>query len=139
MKLSLRVSEEYSEKDAALLNALQLAYLGDAVWETVIRDTLVHRRLNVRHLHNACIQYVNAGAQASFLEMISPEMTDLEAEIARRGRNSHAHHPAPKNQDPEDYANATGFEAVIGFLYLTGQEERIIRFAKMIIGGNNDG
>ena len=137
--MSLRRGEVYSEKDASMMNALQLAYLGDTVWETLIRDTLVRRRLNVHHLHSACIQYVNAGAQASFLNLLLPELTELEAEISRRGRNTHAHHPVPKNQNPEDYSAATGFEAVIGFLYLTGQEERIIHFSNIVFGGNPDG
>ena len=121
------------------MNALQLAYLGDAVWEVVIRDTLIHRGLNVHHLHSTCIRYVNAHAQAEFLERLAPVLTTSENEISRRGRNSHAHHPTPKNQNPEDYSAATGFEALIGFLYLTGQEERIIQFAKLIIGGYENG
>lgn len=137
--MSLRIENIFSEKDAAILNGLQLAYLGDAVWETIIRDTLLHRGLNVHHLHSNCVRYVNAHAQAEFMTLLDPELTKTEMDIYRRGRNAHAHHPVPKNQNPEDYSAATGFEAVIGYLYLTGQEERILHFAKTIIGGNING
>jgi ribonuclease-3 family protein len=85
------------------------------------------------------VEYVNAAAQASFLEMILPETDEREQEIIRRGRNAHARHPAPKNQELGDYSAATGFEALIGFLYITGREDRILQFAGMIIGGNGDG
>ncbi len=137
--MSLRLTGPLTDRDAGMLNALQLAYLGDSVWETVVRDTLVHRGLNVHHMHRACVEYVNAAAQASFLETILPETNDQEQEIVRRGRNAHARHPAPKNQEPGDYSAATGFEALIGFLYITGREDRILQFAGMIIGGNGHG
>ena len=137
--MSLRLAEPLSDKDAGMLNALQLAYLGDSVWETVVRDTLVHRGLNVHHMHRSCVEYVNAAAQASFLERILPETDEHEQEIIRRGRNAHARHPAPRNQEPGDYSAATGFEALIGFLYITGNEERILQFAGMIIGGDSNG
>ena len=137
--MSLRLTEPLAERDAGMLNALQLAYLGDSVWETVVRDTLVHRGLNVHHMHRSCVEYVNAAAQASFLEMILPETDEREQEIIRRGRNAHARHPAPKNQELGDYSAATGFEALIGFLYITGREDRILQFAEMIIGGHGDG
>lgn len=137
--MSLRLGRVYSEKDAALLNALQLAYVGDAVWETVIRDALLRKGLNVHHLHSTCIQYVSARAQASFSELLLPEMTEAETVIFRRGRNTHAHHSAPRNQNPEDYATATGFEAVIGYLYITGQDNRILQLSRKIIGGDENG
>lgn len=137
--MSLRLTKPLTDRDAGMLNALQLAYLGDSVWETVVRDTLVHRGLNVHHMHRSCVEYVNAAAQASFLEMILPETDEREQEIIRRGRNAHARHPAPKNQELGDYSAATGFEALIGFLYITGREDRILQFAGMIIGGNGDG
>ena len=63
----------------------------------------------------------------------------METDIVRRGRNAHPHHHAPKNQDPGDYAASTGFEALIGYLYLTGQEERIMEISKKLIGGIEDG
>ena len=137
--MGLKLYGVYDENDAGMLNALQLAYVGDAVWEVIIRDALIHREMTVHHMHGACVEYVNAHAQAAFLQQIQAGLSEKEAEIARRGRNAHARHPAPRNQDPGDYAAATGFEALIGFLYLTGQEERIMTFAGMIIGGEKNG
>ena len=137
--MSLRVCEVMSEQDAVMLNALQLAYIGDSVWETIIRGILVHRRMNVHHMHSECVKLVNAHAQADFLRKLDSFLSDRELEIIRRGRNSHAHHSAPKNQNPEDYAAATGFEALIGYLYMTGQEDRIMKITEIITGGIPDG
>ena len=137
--MSLRLYGTVSPKSAGLMNALQLAYIGDSVWETIVRDTLIHRGMNVRHMHGACVGYVNAHAQAAFLQILSDMLEEHEAEIVRRGRNAHAHHPVPKNQDPGDYAAATGFEALIGYLFLTGQDERIAEMTEKLIGGNNNG
>ena len=113
------------ERDAAQMNALQLAYIGDSVWELIIRYELIIQRLNVQHMHKECIRFVNAHSQAVILASVFDQLTDQEREIVRRGRNAHARHPVPKNQNPDDYAMSTGFEALWGFLYLTGQNERI--------------
>lgn len=107
------------------MNALQLAYIGDAVWTAVIRYQLVFRKLNVHHLHQQSVKSVNAGAQARMLSGITEFLTEREAEIVRRGRNAHPKHTIPKNQKAEDYAASTGFEALIGYLYMTGQDERM--------------
>ncbi len=128
-----------TEKEAGLLNPLQLAYLGDTVWETLIRSELISRRLNVHHMHMECIRYVSAQGQAGGLKQIQEILSDPEAEIVRRGRNAHAKHPVPKNQDPGDYAAATGFEALLGYWYLTGQEERILTSLNIILGGAENG
>ena len=137
--MSLRMFGPLTPEDAGMLNALQLAYIGDTVWETIIRDMLIHRGLNLHHMHGACVEYVNAHAQAGFTASLQDMLSERETEIVRRGRNAHARHPAPRNQDPGDYAAATGFEALIGYLYLTGQDERIVTLADMIIGGNENG
>lgn len=139
MQLSLRMNGTFPPEEAGMMNALQLAYIGDAVWEMIVRDTMIHRGMNVRHMHDACVGMVNAHAQAGFLLTIDGILNDQEREIVRRGRNSHAHHPAPKNQHPGEYAAATGFEAMIGYLYLTGNDERITEITEIIIGGNHNG
>ena len=120
------------EKEAALLNPLQLAYMGDAVWEVMVRSRLVFQRKNVRHMHLECVNTVNAGAQARFMERIFPVLTETEASIFQRGRNAHPHHPSPRHQASADYAEATGFEAVVGFLYLSGQAERLKKLERLI-------
>ena len=123
--MSLRFDRLMDERDAAQMNALQLAYIGDSVWELIIRYELIIQRLNVQHMHKECIRFVNAHSQAVILASVFDQLTDQEREIVRRGRNAHARHPVPKNQNPDDYAMSTGFEALWGFLYLTGQNERI--------------
>ena len=120
------------EHEASLMNALQLAYIGDSVWELIIRYDLIIRKLNVQHMHKECVKYVNAHSQAVILASIADLLTEQEREIVRRGRNTHARHPVPKNQNPDDYAMSTGFEALWGFLYLTGQNERIEQLIKSI-------
>ena len=132
-------TEPFTEQEAGLMNMLQLAYIGDAVWELLIRNQLIRRGLNVHHMHSECIKYVNAHAQAEYIHQISSALTPPEADLVRRGRNSHIHHPVPKNQNPEDYALATGFEVLIGFLHLTGDEDRIYDLAELIFGGEEHG
>ena len=133
------IYDPMEEKEASLLNVLQLAYIGDAVWEIIVRNHLVRRGYNLRHIHSECIRMVNAHAQAIFAEALQPELTPFETDLMRRGRNAHPHHPAPKNQDPGDYNSATAFEALLGYLYLTGNEERIKYLAGRLIGGNERG
>ena len=114
-----------NENDALQMNALQLAYLGDSVWETIVRYELASRKYNVRHMHRECVSLVNAHSQAQLLLVIQDSLDNIEADVVRRGRNAHPKHAAPKNQDPEEYAASTGFEALFGFLYLTGKDDRI--------------
>ena len=123
--MSLRFGIRMEEHDALQMNALQLAYAGDTVWEMIVRIELISRGYTVRHMHQHCVSMVNARSQARILEALSEKLTETEKEIARRGRNAHAKHPSPKHQHPDDYAASTGFEALLGFLYLTGQDARI--------------
>ena len=135
-QLIFQMFEPFGEKEAGLMNAMQLAYIGDAVWELFVRNHLIRTGMNVHHMHSECIRHVNARAQASYILSISNRPTDEEMELVRRGRNAHAHHPVPKNQSPEDYAMATAFEVLIGYLHLTGKDDRIASFAETILGGN---
>ncbi len=124
--MSLRESAPMTEEAARLLNPLQLAFIGDTVWDLLVRTRLVYRGRNLRHLHQDAVARVNAAAQAAALRRLEGLTTDAEADILRRGRNAHARHPVPRNQNPADYASATALEALIGYLYLTGQEERLL-------------
>ena len=120
-------------RDAALLNPLQLAYMGDSVWEMMVRSRLIFQRLNVHHMHMECVRSVNASAQARYMKLILPFLSETEVSIAHRGRNTHARHPSPKNQTPVDYAEATGFEALLGYLYLTGNDDRLKEIQDIIL------
>ncbi len=137
--LIFQMFEPYSEKDAGLMNVLQLAYIGDSVWELFVRNHLIRKGLTVHHMHSECISHVNAKAQAAYIRSLADELTPEESELVRRGRNAHSHHPVPKNQDPEDYAMATAFEVLIGYLHLTGKNERIACFANKLLGGIDNG
>ena len=123
--MSLRFDRLMDDQEALQMNALQLAYLGDTVWEMIVRYDLIIQKLNVRHMHQRCVSLVNAHSQSEILRSLTDTLTDSEKEIVRRGRNAHAKHPVPKNQDPDEYAMATGFEALLGYLYVTGKNDRI--------------
>ncbi|NLB90581.1 MAG: Mini-ribonuclease 3 [Clostridiales bacterium] len=114
-----------SEKAAWMMNPLQLAYIGDTVWDLLIRTKLIEKDYNVHKLHMLATAKVNAGAQATVLHMIHALLTPQEEALVKRGRNAKAKHSPPKNQNPEDYSMATGLEALFGYLYLTGQYARI--------------
>lgn len=118
-------SETMTADAVRLISPLRLAYVGDTVWEMLVRLTLFSQGKNVRHMHQAAVSGVNAAAQAHALSLMEPLLTEEEADMVRRGRNAHARHPAPKHQQPADYQAATGLETLMGFLYLTGQEERM--------------
>lgn len=124
--MSLRESPPMTEEEARLLNPLQLAFIGDTVWDMLVRTRLVYRGRNLRHLHQDAVACVNAAAQAEALKRLEGEASEAESDILRRGRNAHARHPVPKNQNPADYAAATALEALVGYLYLTGQETRLL-------------
>ena len=128
-----------AEKDAGMMNVLQLAYIGDAIWEVFVRNDLIRKGLNVHHMHSECIRRVSARAQAGFIQELEELLSPEEADLVRRGRTALTHHPVPKNQHPEDYALATGFETLIGYLLLTGNDERFAELAGKILGGDDTG
>ena len=115
------------------MSPLTWAYIGDAVYELYIREHLIETtNLKPNKLHREAIQYVSAKAQAKILENLQEILTDEEKEIVRRGRNTENHH-LPKNAEPADYMRATAFEALIGYLYISKQEERLQELLKKII------
>ncbi len=114
-----------AEREAQLLSPLQLAYIGDTVWDLMVRTGLLYTGMNVHSMHCAAVKQVNAKAQAQALLRIADCLTEEEKDLVRRGRNAHSRHGAPRNQDPADYSQATGLETLIGFLYLTGRVDRL--------------
>ena len=107
----------------ALPGSLELAYLGDTVYDLYVRSHLVEKGGRVGKMHRQAIRLVCAHAQAEALSRIQDDLTEEEANVVRRARN--VHQSPPKNADPADYQKATGLEALIGFLYATGREERL--------------
>ena len=112
-------------KDIRTYSPLTLAYIGDAIYDVVIRSILVNKgNTPVNKLHQRASQVVKATTQATMVLALMDELTDEERDWYRRGRNSKPHTKA-KNASTMDYLEATGFEAVMGYLYLTGNMDRI--------------
>ena len=112
-------------EDVKLMPPLVWAYIGDCVYELFIRMELVNKtKLHPHELHINTIKYVKAEAQAETLNKISEYLTEEEKDIVRRGRNAQNHH-LPKNSNIAEYKQATAFEALIGYLYLTKQDRRL--------------
>ena len=114
-----------SSKDWKLYSPLTLAYLGDAVYEMVIRTICVKRaNMQTQKLHRKVTGYVSAKAQAKMMDALIGELTEEEESIYRRGRNSKPYTKA-KNASMEEYLKATGVEALVGYLYLQKEYERM--------------
>ena len=112
--------------DASMLSPLTLAYVGDCVYEIIIRTIVVGRAEHtVNTLHKHTCRYVNAAAQRQLLTIMSETLTEAEQSVVRRGRNAKSHSVA-KHATVTDYRLATGFEALCGYWYLMGQEERML-------------
>ena len=111
--------------DPASLSALALAFVGDGVYDLMVRQTLVSRgNLPVDTLHREAVRLVRCQAQADGVRKLLPLLEPEEEAVYKRGRNAHTNH-IPKNASPADYHCATGFEALIGYLYLKGRMERL--------------
>lgn len=121
---------ECKEVDVRAYSPLTLAYVGDAVYEVVIR-TVIAERANraANELHKRAVKYVQAGAQAAIINALQEILTEEEQAVFKRGRNAKSNTSA-KNASITDYRKATGFEALIGFLYLTDQMDRVLYLIK---------
>ena len=127
------IDREKNEQDVNMLSPLVWAYVGDGVYEMFIRMHLVNGSYAKPHkLHLESIKYVKAKAQAEILDKIMDSLTEKEIEIVKRGRNAENHHTA-KNATTAEYSHATAFEALIGYLYLTKEDERLKEILDMCI------
>jgi ribonuclease-3 family protein len=116
---------EVDKVDTREVNVKTLAYIGDVVYELYIREHVIsNSREQVNKLHKKTIKYVSAKAQARIVANMDNEFSDEEKDIIRRGRNAEAN-TVPKNTDVVTYKIATGFESLIGFLYLEKRIERL--------------
>lgn len=114
-----------TKEEVNLLSPLTWAYVGDSVYELFVRTHLVNKtKLKPHKLHIESIKYVKAKAQAEILKKVENYLTEDEKNIVRRGRNAENHH-LPKNANIEEYMYSTAFEALIGYLYLCKQDERL--------------
>ncbi|WMM25548.1 ribonuclease III domain-containing protein [Tissierella sp. MB52-C2] len=126
-----KTNKDITAEDIDMLSPLQLAYIGDAVYELLVRTYLLQKKLPVNKLHKATIEYVKAKAQANIVHMLEDTLTEEEQTIVKKGRNAKSH-TIPKNANMIDYKYATGFEALIGYLYLKRRDERISEMFEMI-------
>ena len=112
--------------DLRTYSPLTLAYIGDAIYDLVIRTIVVERgNKSANNLHRKTVTYVNARVQARMIDALESELTEEETAVYHRGRNAKSY-TAAKNASVIEYRKATGLEALIGYLYLQGQQERML-------------
>lgn len=122
-----------NETEINQLSPLVLAYIGDTVYEVFIRTMLVHGgNAPVHKLHIKSIAYVKAKAQSNIIHAIIDELTPEEQDIVRRGRNAKSG-SIPKNADVTEYKYATGFESLIGYLYLKKEFKRLMEILNLAV------
>ena len=124
----------FTREEALMLSPLQLAYVGDSVHALLVRTRLITKNLPVKDMHAASNHAVSAVSQYHAFQALLPLLSEEEAAVARRGRNAHPHHGAPKSASVGEYAGATGLEALLGYLFLTGQQERLIELLPYLQG-----
>lgn len=127
------------ERTARVQNPQVLAFVGDAVYSLYIRQQIVlSERAKVKDLHSHVTNFVKASGQSNFIERLLPIFNENEMSVFKRGRNYKTLSMA-KNASPIDYKRATGLEAVFGYLYLSGQKDRLNELLSLSVGEKNEG
>lgn len=122
------------EADIRTYSPLTLAYIGDCIYDAIIRTVVVERgNRSANQLHKTVVRYVNAGTQARMIEALQEFLTEEEQRVYLRGRNAKSSSTA-KNASVTDYRKATGMEALLGYLYLKDEMGRAIELVKRGIG-----
>ncbi|BDF67846.1 mini-ribonuclease 3 [Oscillospiraceae bacterium] len=128
---------EAPQETVGTISNLGLAHLGDAVFELMVRSWLcLHGKATAKGLHRAAVRYVAAPAQARAVERIKDVLTQEEQDVFRRGRNA-SPHSVPQNASREEYQTATALEALFGWLYLKGRNERLNELFGMMMEESN--
>lgn len=133
MDLMTAVRQEFELEpvDIRTYSPLTLAYIGDAIYDLVIRSLLVGQgNTQANKLHKKASAMVNAAAQSAMIERIKEELTEEELHVFKRGRNANSATMA-RHATMSDYRRATGFEALMGYLYLSGKMERLFELVKL--------
>ncbi len=133
--LNLHILDNFNiqQKDIRTYSPLTLAYIGDGVFDLVIRTAVVGEgNTSPNRLHQHTSHLVKAEAQAKMIEAIQDDLTPEEQDVFRRGRNAKSFTMA-KNASVRDYRYATGFEALVGWLYLSGDFDRILHLVKLAL------
>ena len=127
---AIRQEFECKEVDIRAYSPLTLAYIGDAIYDLIIRTIVVERANRpANKLHKTVVRYVNAGTQAQMI-MAQEELTEEEKAVYHRGRNAKSYTSA-KNASIADYRKATGLEALFGYLYLQGKMDRLLMLVRL--------
>lgn len=128
---SIKELYDISDVDIRTFSPLALAYIGDSVFDIIIRTKVIAKgNVPVSKMHKACSDVVRASAQAQLLDAIAENLTPEEEEVVRRGRNAKSKTTA-KNASVIDYRNATALEALLGYLYMTGETQRMQELVKI--------
>lgn len=129
---------DFNKEEAHLMNPLTLAFIGDAVYEVFVRTYIVthNKNMKVQQLHNKTVGYVKAKSQSDFAKKIVDIFTEDELAVFKRGRNAKS--GVPKNANVGEYRWATGFEAVVGYIYITGNDDRLSYLLGKLIEGDGD-
>ena len=116
---------QFDENEVNMMSPLALAYIGDAVYELYIRAHVMKKgNMPVNKLHRASTHFVSANAQSDIMHTLEDRLSEEELRIFKRGRNAHSYTSA-KNADIVDYRRATGFEALIGYIFLKTDYKRL--------------
>jgi len=125
------------KKEIEKLNTTARAYVGDAIYELLIRTYLSSSHSGTNgDFHAIAVRYVSAKAQAAYMDRLMPMLTEKELSVFKRGRNARVN-SIPIHSTPGQYHAATGFEALFGYLWLTGEEERLQALFSAIMEGNH--
>lgn len=131
----MREMFQMQEVDIRTYSPLALAYLGDCIFELVIRNLVLNQgNKPVQKLHKETSAIVRASSQSKMMRVIQEELTEEEHQVYKRGRNSKTVSPA-KNQSVTDYRRATGFEALMGYLYLKREYRRMLELIRIGLDG----
>jgi ribonuclease-3 family protein len=129
------LEQQTNQKEVNQYSALGLAYIGDCVYELMVRERILAQgNAPVNTLHKKTVAYVCATAQSKAYELIKDLLTEQEIAVYKRGRNANGNN-VPKNANPQEYRRATGLESLFGYLYLTNQTERILELFEIIYNG----
>lgn len=116
--------EKHAPQDPRLLHPVELAYIGDAVFSLYVRQRLLPVSSHVQVLHDLASKMVSAVMQAKAMDALEKDLSEEEQQIARRGRNTKS--SVPKSATVREYRQGTAFEALVGYLYLKEQKERLL-------------
>lgn len=128
----IRYAQAEGRENPKRLSPLNLAFIGDAVYEVMVRERLLlEGGQPVQQLHQRTVRYVCAQAQSAAYGVLEGELSEEEAQVLRRGRNANTIR-SPKSSSMMDYRRATGVEALLGYLYLKGEDERLRELVEKI-------